>query len=362
MKKFLSVFLIVVFILSLTGCGEKEVQSLYLLNWGDYINSEVLDAFTAETGIRVVMDEVDSNEAMYEKIKSGSTKYDIVIPSDYMIERLIQEELILKLDKSKLPALDGEMFEPAIYDLLADTPTADYAAPYFYGSLGIMYNEQFQEVVEEHGFKVFFDSSLTPEGTKIGMYNSSRDCVAAALLTLGYDVNTVDEHELAQAEALLKGMDYAVWGDDNLKNEIVAGNLDIALVYSGDYFDKLYIALEEEEEIDFHFLVPISTNLWFDAMVIPVSSRNHDAAYKFINFFLTEENAFNNVEYVGYTPTITAVYERMLEDEENWEDITGNVYFRDFYYTPGFQVQIYRHVSNEHYQVLEEIMMRAKAR
>jgi len=343
--------------ISLFGCQDET--TLYVLNWGDYINQDVVESFSSDFGVNVIVEEVDSNEAMYEKIKSGNTDYDIAIPSDYMIERLIEEDLIQEIENSKLSNFEEGMFEPAVYDLMTAAGINEYATPYFYGSIGLMYNNDFEEYVNEYGFRVLFDPDLTPEGTKIGMYNSSRDSVASALLYLGYDVNTLDEQKLAEAEELLSNMEYDVWGDDNLKTAIVAGNLDIALVYSGDYFDTLYIALEEENNVGFGYMTPMHTNIWVDAMVIPNLSKNVDLAYEFINYFIDKDKALENVEYVGYTPVITEVYQEMLADEE-WDIITDNLYFRDIYYQDGFIGQMYRHTNLEHYQVLEEIMMRAK--
>jgi spermidine/putrescine-binding protein len=358
MKKLLVVFTIVVLALSLTGCQEET--TLYVLNWGDYINQDVVDSFSEEFGVNVVVEEVDSNEAMYEKIKSGNTNYDIAIPSDYMIERLMEESLVQELDKSKLPNFKDDMFEPAVYGLMSEAGINNYAVPYFYGSVGLMYRNDMESYVKEHGFGVLFNEEATPEETRIGMYNSSRDSVASALLYLDYDVNTMDEQKLLEAEELLSNMEYQVWGDDNLKTEIVAGNLDIALVYSGDYFDSFYIALEEEGDIEFSYMTPKHTNIWVDAMVVPNLSQNVDLAYEFVNYFINPDNALTNVEYVGYTPVITEVYESMVADSE-WSDITENIYFRDIYYQDGFVGQMYKHTNLEHYQVLEEIMMRAKA-
>jgi len=358
MKKFIIVISLLLLMLSLTGCQEET--TLYVLNWGDYVNQDVIDSFSAEFGVNVVLEEVDSNEAMYEKIKSGNTNYDIAIPSDYMIERLIEENLIKELDKTKMPNFEDGIFEPAVYELMTKAGINKYAVPYFYGSIGLMYRNDMEEYVKEHGFGVLFDKTTTPDDTRIGMYNSSRDSVASALLYLDYDVNTMDENKLNEAEELLSNMDYQVWGDDNLKTEIVAGNLDIALVYSGDYFDSFYIALEEEADIEFNYMTPKHTNIWVDAMVVPNLSHNSELAYEFINYFINPENALTNVEYVGYTPVITEVYETMVEDNE-WDDITKNIYFRDIYYQDGFSGQMYTHTNLDHYQVLEEIMMRAKA-
>jgi len=191
------------------------------------------------------------------------------------------------------------------------------------------------------------------------MYNSSRDAVAAALLYLGYNVNTNDDAQLQEAEDLLKSMNYTIWGDDNLKREIIAGNLDIALVYSGDFFDSYYVVLEEGDELTFNYMTPLATNIWVDTMVIPATSENNELAHQFINYFLDADNALANVEYVGYTPVVSSVYQTMLADEE-WDDITGHRYFRDIYFDEDFHGQMYEHLTTDHYEKLEEILLRAK--
>ena len=356
MKRIAVVLITLLIVASLTGCTGT---TLYLLNWGDYISEEVVQEFEEEYSVKVVMDEVDSNEAMYEKVKSGNTAYDVAVPSDYMIQKLAVENLLNKVDKSKIDNLQNDTIEPIVKQLMQQSDINEYAVPYFYGCIGIMYRNQFADVVNQYGFRVLFDPSVLPEGTKVGMYNSGRDAVSAALLYLGYDVNTNDDQQLQQAEDLLKNMDYSIWGDDNLKTEIIAGNLDLALVYSGDFFDSYYAVLEEGTELEFNFMTPLSTNIWVDGMVIPTTSENQDLAHKFINYFLATDNALTNVAHVGYTPVVSKVYDIMLEDE-SWNDITGHRYFRDIYFDENFKGQMYRNLTPEHYEKLEEILLRAK--
>lgn len=347
--------LMIIAVLLLAGCS-SETETLYLLNWGEYINEEVVDAFEEEYGVNVVLEEVDSNESMYERIKSGNTSYDVAVPSDYMIEKLMNEGLL-----NELPSFDNnpELF-PIVDEVMAEAGLSDYASPYFFGSIGIMYNIELKEVVEENGFAVFFDESVLPEGTKVGMYNSSRDAIAVALLYLGYDVNTQDDAKLAEAEALLTLADYTIWGDDNLKAEIAAGNLDIALTYSGDFFDEYYVVLEEELEQTFDFYSPMSNNLWVDAFVIPTTSENVELAQTFIDFFRDYENALWNVDYVGYASPIVAVYDEMLADPD-WNDITGHQAYLSGLIDPNFQGQVYRDLGSDLYETYEEILNRAKS-
>lgn len=349
--------LLVLSLLLLAGC-QSDKETLYLLNWGEYINEEVVEAFEKEYNVNVVLEEADSNESMYERIKAGNTAYDVAVPSDYMIEKLMNEGLLNELD------FDAFEYNPEVFSIVTETLEAstieDYASAYFFGSIGIMYNVEYQEEVEEHGFAVFFEDVL-PEGAKVGMYNSSRDAIATALLYLGYDVNTTDEAKLAEAEAALTAMDYAIWGDDNLKAEIAAGNLDVALTYSGDFFDEYYVVLEEEMEQTFDFYSPMTNNLWVDAFVIPTTSENLELAHQFIDFFRNSENALWNVEYVGYASPIKEVYSEMLADED-WDDITSHPAYLETFISDDFHGQVYRDLGNDLYEAYEAILNRAKSK
>lgn len=338
----------------LSACSAQP--TLYVLNWGDYINEELLEAFEAEFNVRVVYEEVDSNEAMYERILSGNTNYDIAFPSDYMVERLKEESLIRPLDASRIVATT---FFPTVNNVTSLAGIEEFGMPYFFGSIGIMYRESFADVVETYGFRVLFDSSILPAGTRVGMYNASRDAVAAALLYLGFSVNSTDPVELQAAENALSQMDYTVFGDDNLKTLIATGNLDIALTYSGDFFDTFYVAIEEDDEIDFGFYSPLSNNLWVDYMVIPSTTQNEDLAYEFINFFLDVDNALENHEYVGYAPPIIAVWDILKADPEN-DYVTSIPAFLELFITSEFQGQVYRNLGSAHTQKLDEILSRAK--
>jgi len=353
MKK-LAVIANVILVLVLAACSEQE--TLYVLNWGDYMNMDLVAAFEEEFNVRVVYEEVDSNESMYERISAGNTDYDIAIPSDYMVEKLKNENLILQLDPGQL--LDAA-FYPTVSDVTTEAGIDGWASPYFFGSLGIMYRLEMQEVVEQYGFEALFNRAILPMGARVGMYNASRDAVASALLYLGYSVNTTSDAELAEAEAALAGMDYEIFGDDQLKNLIAQGNLDVALTYSGDFFDTLYVALEEETDVDFGFYSPLSNNLWVDYMVIPSTTQNESLAYEFINFFRDVDNAYENHSYVGYAPTMPAVYDIVKEDPD-MEDIISIPAFLDQLISADFEGQIYRDLGNDYKQKLEEILNRVK--
>jgi spermidine/putrescine transport system substrate-binding protein len=353
MKK-VAVIANVVLVLLLAACSEQE--TLYVLNWGDYMNMDLVEAFEEEFNVRVVYEEVDSNESMYERISAGNTDYDIAIPSDYMVEKLKNEDLILELDESKL--VDAEFF-PTVLEVTQEAGIDGWGSPYFFGSLGIMYRLELEDVVEEYGFEALFNRSVLPAGARVGMYNTSRDAVAAALLYLGLSVNTTSDADLAAAEAALSNMDYEIFGDDQLKNLIAQGNLDLALTYSGDFFDTLYVALEEETEVDFGFYSPLSNNLWVDYMVIPSTTQNEELAYEFLNFFRDVDNAYENHSYVGYAPTMPAVYD-IVKADPDMDDITSIPAFLDLFISDEFEGQIFRDLGNDYKQKLEEILNRVK--
>ena len=346
------VLALALFSLTLTACRAKE--TLYVLNWGEYMDLDLVREFEKEFNVRVVYETVGSNEEMELKIKQRITSYDIVIPSDYMIDKLFQEGLLHPINKDLLPNYANITFFDSALALYADEPFGDYMIPYFFGTIGIMFNTSNPEVeaaLFEEGICALFD----PESPfNIGMYDSPRDAVGAALLCLGYYVNTTDEEELAEAEALLRNANFLRFGEDDLKGDVALGNLDMALVYSGDYFEMLFLYEEEEEEINFDFYNPIRTNIWIDAFVIPTTSQNVELAHAFINFFLDIDIAVRNADWVGYTPVIVEVFNYMVEELE---------YDYEHYYPQpeGSFREAYRFISEAHSSRLNEILNRAKA-
>ncbi len=324
------------------------------------MNDEVISKFEEEFGVRVVLETADTNEIMYTKIKAQTTKFDIAIPSDYMIHKLYKENLLVELDFTKIPNYQFSAFDSKLEQLRTNyfDNNKNYAAPYFWGSLGIMYStkkSQTEAIVKNNDWRVFFDSNLT-SGLKIGMYNSSRDAIAAAEFYLGYDLDTTDNDQLNNVQNLLKAQRFHTWGTDNLKTMISEGNLDIALVYSGDFFDMLYATIEDNLAVTYNLHVPSTNNVWFDAMVIPATSQNQELAHQFINFMLDAENAYLNATAIGYCPTITAAYQMMLEDPD-YTDIINN-----YPYYPGVitNAYVYRDLGSEMYQKFELILVNAK--
>lgn len=351
MKKTLLGFALALAVFTLSACGGSQ-ETLFVLNWGEYMDSDLVTQFEIEYDVKVVYDIVDSNEAMELRLKSNATPYDIAIPSDYMIDKLRQQNLINEIDKEMLPALDNVSIIDRVDDLTKDKGYHDYFVPYFWGTVGIMYNTDTVTESDLTGFEVLFDASGKYD---IGMYDSSRDASAAALLALDKDVNTNDEADLNAAEELMKSGVYKIFGTDDLKEKVQKENLDMALVYSGDYFDLLYAAEEEDAVVNFGYYVPNKTNVWVDGMVIPTTSENTDLAYKFINFFLQVEVTTQNSDWVGYAPVTQEAYDIMVGDDYGYDYDNYDPFPIDS------ERAIYEFVSDERFIRLDDMLKAMKA-
>lgn len=350
MKKFIVAVTSLLLVLTLSACGGSK-EKLYVLNWGDYMDLDLVAEFEDEFNVEVVYEEVGSNEEMEVKIKSGTTKYDIVIPSDYMVDKLRQQDLLNEIDYSLLSSFDDVSFISDVTHLYSTYGISSYMVPYFWGTVGIMYNTDTVNEEDLTGYDVLFDPDTS---YKIGMYDSARDSVGAALLYLGYDINSNDASELEEAETALKNGTFEIFGEDNLRGQVIEGNLDMALVYSGDYFDELYAFEEDEIEVNFAYYVPEITNIWVDGFVIPKLSENVDLAHEFINFFLSEEIATANADWVGYAPVIQEAYDMLVSDEYGYDYDNYNPY------PEGASRVMYKFVSDSRFERLNEILNAAK--
>lgn len=307
MKKLSLGLLVLIVTLFLFGCSGKA--DLYVLNWGDYMDETLIDEFELQYDVRVSYKTVGSNEEMATELKKDNVVYDLMFPSDYMIDKLIQEQLVQPLDFAKIPLLSELEIIPTLAELYDESGFTEYIVPYAWGTIGILYRTDtagLETCLESEGWGCLFETDST---YKAGMYNSPRDAVGAALLYLGYSVNSEDQTELALAEAALTNANFFAWGEDNLKGRVLDGRLDMALVYSGDFISEYYTAIDDDREIDFDYYVPDPTNVWMDAMVIPEIAEHVDLAHTFINFLLEETVALANYEYIGYAPPFTAYYD-----------------------------------------------------
>lgn len=312
MKKFI---VVLVLMLSLVACSKNDKPVLKVYNWGEYIDRSVIRDFEKEFDVRVQYDVFSSNELMYTKLSSED--YDVLVPSDYMIQRLIAEDKLQKLDYTKLDNFIGidEVYLNAHHD-----PDQEYSVPYFVGSVGLVYNKDNIDpsYIETLGWDVLMDETYKDNNF---FYNSERDAFMVALKALGYSMNTDNEKELNEAYDWLVTMKKKmnpVYVDDTVIDAMAAGEKDLAVMYSGD---AAYVMSENES---LAYLEPHQgTNIWIDAMVITKTSEATDLAHEFINFVLREDNAEKISLEVGYTSPITKVAQKLSTDEGEFAGINA---------------------------------------
>ncbi len=285
----------------------SNVLKLYLP--GEYLGENVISDFEKQFGVRVIVENFDSNEMMYTKLMAGD-RYDVVIPSDYMIERLMKEDYLQKIDKSLIPNMEN--MDEAVLGMSYD-PHNDWSIPYFWGSVGLVYNHENvdPEVIEREGWEILRNTDYAGH---IYIYDSERDSFMMAFKALGYSMNTEDPDEINAAYEWLLQMNNTmspVYVTDEVIDSMMNGYKDIAVVYSGD----ATVILDENEEMSF-YMPEQGTNIWCDAMVIPANAENPKLAHEFINYMLTYEAAFDNTETVGYTSPNAEVFEEMTTSED----------------------------------------------
>ena len=317
------VFIIVIFLGFTTFKMNDESlpyagQTLHIYNWGEYTGENILKDFEEKTGATVIMDTFDSNEQMYIKVANGES-YDLLVPSDYMIERLIQEDLLQKLDHSKLTGLDNLVDD--VLGLPYD-PNNEYSIPYFWGMVGIVYDTTKVDLedLKNEGFNIFLDEKYKGD---IYLYDSERDSFMMALKALGYSMNTENADELNAAYEWLvqcvETMEPEIVIDEIIDN-MAQGRKSLGLIYSGD---ATYV-MSENESMGF-YLPESGTNLWSDGMVIPKNAENVDLAHAFINHVCEYEGAYDNSSYVGYTSANEEVLNELYGEGGDYEGINAYI-------------------------------------
>lgn len=289
----------------------SNVLKLYLP--GEYLGENVISDFEKQYGVRVIVENFDSNEMMYTKLMAGD-RYDVIIPSDYMIERLMNEDFLQPLDKSMIPNMEN--MSDAVLGMSYD-PDNTYSIPYFWGSVGLVYNHENVDpaVIESEGWEILRNTDYAGH---IYIYDSERDSFMMAFKALGYSMNTEDPNEINDAYEWLLQMNNTmspVYVTDEVIDGMMNGYKDIAVVYSGD----AAVVLDENEDMSF-YMPSQGTNIWCDAMVIPKNAENPKLANEFINYMLTYEAAFDNTETVGYTSPNAEVFEEMTSSEDLYAD------------------------------------------
>ncbi len=309
MKKVLALLLSAgLMVTLLAGCGgestgENGVVNVY--NWGEYIDMSVLEDFEKETGIKVNYQNYDSNETMYSTLSGGGANYDVIIPSDYMIARLIDEDMLEPLDFDNIPNfsdVDPELKNPE-YD-----PENLYSVPYMWGLMGVIYNTTMVDEADTGSWDLLWNEKYTDD---ILMFGNSRDAIGIALKRLGYSYNTTDENQVKEAVELLKQQKPIVQGYfmDEQFSKLQGGNAAVGTYYYGDFLTM------QEVNPDLAFYLPSEgTNIYVDAMCIPKGAANKENAEAFINYMCSTQAGLKNCEEIWYSSPLLSVREELDAD------------------------------------------------
>ena len=294
---------------SLTACGGKpaaEEQEVIVYNWGEYIDPEVLDIFEEETGIHVVYDEYETNEIMYPKVMSGAQEYDAICPSDYMIEKMTEHDLLQEINMDNIPNAKN-IGEEYWKNSTQFDPGNKYSVPYCWGTVGILYNKTMVDDPVD-SWSILWNEKYADS---ILMQDSVRDAFMVGEMLLGYDINTVDEKELAKVRDLLIQQKPIVqaYVVDQVRDKMIGNEAALGVIYSGEAI------FTQRENPDLEYVIPKEgTNIWIDSWVIPKNAPHPGNAEKFINFLCREDIALKNFEYITYsTPNVAA--QALIEDE-----------------------------------------------
>ncbi|MDO4173148.1 MAG: ABC transporter substrate-binding protein [Eubacteriales bacterium] len=344
----------------LSGCGgpgtdfdgtnqtTSDTDTLRLYIWGEYTGDELIETFEEEYDCHVIVETFDSNEMMYTKISSGD-RYDVLVPSDYMIERLMNEDFLQPLDREVITNFD--LLDPNIVGLEYD-PDNTYSIPYFWGTVGIVYNKNTVDRadLEEQGWNILTNTKYQ---NRLYLYDSERDSFMMAFKALGYSMNTDKDDEIEAAYEWLCNVNntmHPVYVTDEIIDNMINGTKDIGIVYSGD---AAYILSENE---DMSYYCPTQgTNIWSDAMVIPKNAPNSDLANEFINYVLTYDASYDNTEEVGYTSSNAQVAADVYGE--------GGIYEGNEAYVPRSDYELDEVFRDNEYlrQRLSELWIKVKA-
>lgn len=314
-KKVFALVLSVVMVMSLTagltGCGSSAESKgeVNVYNWGEYIDETLLDEFTQQTGIKVNYTTYSDNESLYSMLSSGTADYDVIIPSDYMISRLISEDMLEKLDFDNIPNYN---YIDDAYKSLEYDPDNEYSVAYTWGTVGIIYNTTMLDYVPD-SWSVLWDENLSGQ---ILMFDNSRDALGIALKYLGYSQNTTDEAQIKEAVDLLIEQRPLVqsYVMDQIFDKLEGGEAAVGPYYAGDAITMI------AENPDLAFVTPKEgTNLFVDAMCVPKGAANKANAEAFINFMCDPENMAKNIEFIGYSSPSSAARELLSDDLKNSE-------------------------------------------
>lgn len=305
LHRILALCLSAAMVLTLAGCGSEEKQSakknaVYVYNWGEYIDPEVITDFEKETGIEVVYDEFETNEVMYPRVAAGAVRYDVICPSDYMIEKMRKEGMLQELDWSKLPHATKNIGEQYFEQSTSFDPGNRYSIPYCWGTVGILYNKKkVKEKVDS--WSILWDKKYTDD---VLMIDSVRDAFMVALKLDGDSMNTTNEKKLERAKQLLIQQKPIVqaYVIDQVRDKMIAGEAALGVIYSGE---AIYT---QRANPDLEYVIPKEgTNVWIDSWVMMKNAPNKENAYKFLDYLCRAKPAYRNFDYITYsTPNVAA--------------------------------------------------------
>ena len=313
MKKFIALLLCgILTATALTGCGSSsaagENGEVIVYNWGEYIDPDTITMFEEETGIKVVYDEFETNEIMYPKVETGASEYDVICPSDYMISKMIENDLLSELNFDNMPNAKANIGEQYWEQSKGFDPENKYSVPYCWGTVGILYNKT---MVEEpvDSWSILWDEKYADS---ILMQDSVRDAFAVALKDLGYSLNSTNIKELTEAKDLLVTQKPLVqaYVVDQVRDKMIGGEAALGVIYSGEAI------FTQRENSDLEYVIPKEgTNVWIDSWVIPKNAEHKENAEKFINFLCRPDIALMNFDYITYSTPNEAARE-LIEDED----------------------------------------------
>lgn len=311
MKKiiFFTLSLLTLLSFTLTGCGSSSGENgrVVVYNWGEYIDPETIEMFEEETGIKVIYDEYETNEMMYPRVEAKVFSYDVICPSDYMIQKLIENDLLEEINFDNIPNIKN-IGEQYMEQARGFDPENKYAVPYCFGTVGILYNKTMvTEPIDS--WAVLWDEQYADN---ILMQDSVRDAFMVALKLNGNSMNTLDPDELDAAKKLLIRQKPLVqaYVIDQVRDKMIGNEAAIGVIYSGE---AIYT---QSENPDLEYVIPKEgTNVWIDAWAITKDAPNKENAEKFINFMCREDIALMNFEYITYATPNTAARE-LIEDDE----------------------------------------------
>ena len=344
-------------LLTLVGCSKSDPVDKYgsdvlnVFNWGEYIGEDVIANFEEEYGVKVNYSLFESNEIMYTKLLSGNT-YDVIVPSDYMIERLMEEELIQPLDytyMTNLDDLDTEVL--ALRDEYDDG--GKYSIPYFWGTVGLVYNKNNVDIdkLDKLGWSILKDKEYAG---RIFMYDSERDSFMVALKALGYSMNTENMDEINKAYEWLCDLHDTMspaYVTDEVTDAMINNEKDIAVVYSGD----AAFIISQNEDMGY-YMPKEGTNVWSDGFVIPSNAKNPKLANEFINYMMSYDAAMDSSIEVGYTSANNKVVEELSSDGEVYSN--NDAYIFD---VSNPKNEVFKH-NDTLKKVLSDMWVRIKVR